>query len=64
MTHKEMAKQSEELVAQRVEKRLLALLLPTATTKGEKNELAAAQEETREKFKQFLAEGRFEEREV
>ncbi len=64
MTHKEMAKQSEELVAKRVEERLLDLLLPPASSKDAKNELTTAQEETREKFRQFLAEGRFEDREV
>ncbi|MFA5468141.1 MAG: ATP-dependent protease ATPase subunit HslU [Sphaerochaetaceae bacterium] len=64
MTRKEMAKKNEELVAKRVEERLLDLLLPPASPKGEKNALEEAQVETREKFKQFLAEGRFEEREV
>jgi ATP-dependent HslUV protease ATP-binding subunit HslU len=62
MTRSEMAKAQEKEVEQRVEERLLDLLLPPPP-KGDKA-LDEATIETREKFKTFLAEGRFEEREV
>ena len=70
MTKKELAEKQRELVEKRVEERLLDLLLPAESapkrTEGKEssNSLAHATKETREKFRQFLAEGRFEDREV
>ncbi len=63
MTRSEMAAQRQDQVEKRVQERLLDLLLPGETKAGSTS-LTEAQEQTREKFRQFLAEGRFEEREV
>ncbi len=74
MTKKEMAQSRKDLVAKRVEERLLDLLLPNTTIAGSKSTtvespplgtaLTDATLSTREKFRIMLAEGRFEEREV
>lgn len=67
MTRKELAEQRRSQVEQQVENRLLDLLLPgkTQATSGSDNSaLVDATEETREKFRQFLREGRLEEREI
>jgi ATP-dependent HslUV protease ATP-binding subunit HslU len=67
MTRKELAEQRRSQVEQQVENRLLDLLLPgkTQAKSGSDNSaLVDATEETREKFRQFLREGRLEEREI
>jgi len=74
MTKKEMAQSRKDLVAKRVEERLLDLLLPNTTVAGSKSTvvespavstaLTDATLSTREKFRIMLLEGRFEEREV
>ena len=70
MTRKELAEQRKSQVEKQVEERLLDLLLPSESapknTSGSSRstELTDATKTTREKFRQFLAEGRFEEREV
>lgn len=70
MTKKEMAEERKSQVDTQVEERLLDLLLP-ADSKPKKGPhdvdstaLEDATKTTREKFRQFLAEGRFEDREV
>ncbi|MDD2296624.1 MAG: ATP-dependent protease ATPase subunit HslU [Sphaerochaetaceae bacterium] len=70
MTRKEMAEQRRSQVEKQVEERLLDLLLPSDSGPKDKKgssgstDLTDATKDTREKFRQFLAEGRFEEREV
>ncbi|PKL11783.1 MAG: HslU--HslV peptidase ATPase subunit [Spirochaetae bacterium HGW-Spirochaetae-8] len=70
MTKKELAELRKAQVEQQVEERLLDLLLPSEsapknqTTTSDSTALADATKTTREKFRQFLAEGRFEDREV
>jgi ATP-dependent HslUV protease ATP-binding subunit HslU len=70
MTKKELAELRRAQVEQQVEERLLDLLLPSeAAPKNQamttdSTALADATKTTREKFRQFLAEGRFEDREV
>lgn len=70
MTRRELAEEQKARVEKQVEERLLDLLLPNAIgskeTKaaGESGALEEATKNTREKFRQYLAEGRFEEREV
>lgn len=70
MTKKELAEKQREQVEKRVEERLLDLLLPSESAPKKSdgtvnsNALANATKETREKFRQFLAEGRFDDREV
>ncbi len=61
MVREEMAGQKEEEVEHRVEERLLDLLLPTLP-KDSSTEIAAA--DTREKFRNMLRSGVFEEKEV
>lgn len=70
MTRKELAEQRKSQVEKQVEERLLDLLLPSDSGLKDKKgssgstDLTDATKDTREKFRQFLAEGRFEEREV
>lgn len=68
MTKKELAEQRRSQVEKQVEERLLDLLLPREGTakanSPDATALADATQNTREKFRQFLAEGRFEDREV
>ena len=70
MTKKELAELRRAQVEQQVEERLLDLLLPSEsapknqTVSSDSTALADATKTTREKFRQFLAEGRFEDREV
>jgi len=70
MTKKELAELRRAQVEQQVEERLLDLLLPiesapkNQTMPSDSTALADATKTTREKFRQFLAEGRFEDREV
>ncbi|MHC1693240.1 MAG: ATP-dependent protease ATPase subunit HslU [Sphaerochaetaceae bacterium] len=73
MVKKEMAETRKAIVEKRVEERLLDLLLPstftgtkpaTVTIAETGNSLVDATVNTREKFRQLLADGRFEEREV
>jgi ATP-dependent HslUV protease ATP-binding subunit HslU len=72
MTKKAMAESRKVQVQKRVEERLLDLLLPTtsSTVKSHPNEhpadtaLVDASLSTREKFRQLLADGRFDDREV
>lgn len=70
MTRKELAEQRKSQVEKQVEERLLDLLLPSDSGPKDKKgssgstDLTDATKDTREKFRQFLAEGRFEEREV
>ena len=61
MVREEMAGQKEEEVEHRVEERLLDLLLPTLP-KDSSTEIAAA--DTREKFRNMLRSGVFEEKEI
>src|SRR5690554_6298328 len=63
MTKREFAESRKEQVEKRVEERLLDLLIPKETKK-DKSDLDQATIETREKFREFLKEGRFEEREI
>lgn len=62
MTQKRLAAEQESVVADKVEERLLELLLPA--TKEESKADGDSLATTREKFRQLLAEGRFDEREV
>lgn len=69
MTKKEMAEARRAQVEKQVEERLLDLLLPSESKPKQNPEqdataLEDATKNTREKFRQFLAEGRFEDREV
>lgn len=65
ITRKELAEQRQAQVEKRVEEQLLDLLLPTMTSaKGTNGSWDEAALTTREKFRQFLAEGRLEDREV
>ena len=71
MTKKELAEQRRAQVEKQVEERLLDLLLPSESFPGKNQNsskngtaLEDATKDTREKFRQFLAEGRFEDREV
>lgn len=65
MVRKEQAEAYEDIVKKRVDDRLIELLLPSLTKKNEETtELADSAEQTREKFKQMLAEGKFEDKEV
>lgn len=70
MTKKELAELRRAQVEQQVEERLLDLLLPSESApknqsvSSDSTALADATKTTREKFRQFLAEGRFEDREV
>ena len=68
MTKRELAEQRRAQVEMQVEERLLDLLLPQDSApragSSDANALADATKTTREKFRQFLAEGRFEDREV
>lgn len=70
MTKKELAEARRSQVEKQVEERLLDLLLPAESKPkaGQGPQDATALEDatknTREKFRQFLAEGRFEDREV
>lgn len=64
MTKREFAENRKSEVEKNVEERLLDLLIPQEPKKGEQSNLDEANRLTREKFRQFLAEGRFEDREI
>ncbi len=64
MTKKDLAEKQKDAVEKSVNERLLDLLLPSSNTKESSTELAAGAEETREKFRKYLEEGRFEDRSV
>lgn len=68
MTRRELAELRRTQIEKQVEERLLDLLLPHdkegKTVSADAHALADATQNTREKFRQFLAEGRFEDREV
>ncbi|MFA5513407.1 MAG: ATP-dependent protease ATPase subunit HslU [Sphaerochaetaceae bacterium] len=63
LTKSQLAEQQKEKVEQRVEERLLDLLIPQEN-KNPQTPLNDATASTREKFREFLKEGRFEEREI
>ncbi len=64
ITKQDLAMSREEEVEKAVEERLLDLLLPSTNTKKDEisTSLTEATIDTREKFRQFLLEGRFEDR--
>ncbi|NCB01793.1 MAG: ATP-dependent protease ATPase subunit HslU [Spirochaetia bacterium] len=64
MTKQDLAESRKDQVEKAVQERLLDLLLPTTPTKKDdsSNSLVDATSDTREKFRQFLKEGRFEDR--
>jgi ATP-dependent HslUV protease ATP-binding subunit HslU len=64
MTKREFAENRKSEVEKNVEERLLDLLIPQEPKKGEQSSLDEANRLTRDKFRQFLAEGRFEDREI
>ncbi len=64
MTRDDLAEKQKETVAKSVNERLLDLLLPSSNKDANSTELAEGAQETREKFRTYLAEGRFEERVV
>ncbi|MDC7246210.1 MAG: ATP-dependent protease ATPase subunit HslU [Sphaerochaetaceae bacterium] len=66
ITKNSLAQEKKETVEQIVEERLLDLLLPPApqNKKDESTSLVEAANDTRERFRQFLREGRFEDRVV
>ena len=64
MTKQDLAEQQKDAVARSVNERLLDLLLPSSSSKENSTELAAGAQETREKFRTYLEEGRFEDRVV
>lgn len=63
LTRKELAEKQKEEVEKRVEERLLDLLIPQ-DNKAKQTALDDATISTRERFREFLREGRFEEREI
>ncbi|MBN2859361.1 MAG: ATP-dependent protease ATPase subunit HslU [Sphaerochaetaceae bacterium] len=64
MTKQDLAEQQKDAVARSVNERLLDLLLPSSNSKEDSTELAMGAQETREKFRKYLEEGRFEDRVV
>ncbi len=62
MTKQDLAEQQKDAVARSVNERLLDLLLPSSNSKEGSTELALGAQETREKFRKYLEEGRFEDR--
>lgn len=62
MTKQDLAEQQKDAVARNVNERLLDLLLPSSNSKEDSTELAMGAQETREKFRKYLEEGRFEDR--
>ncbi len=64
MTKKDLAEKQKEAVEKSVNEKLLDLLLPSSNKNESSTELALGADETREKFRKYLEEGRFEERSV
>jgi ATP-dependent HslUV protease ATP-binding subunit HslU len=67
MVTKEMSESHKEEVEKKVEERLLDLLLPlnnVSTTEISSSSIAESSKATREKFRQMLKDGKFEEKEV